>query len=135
MQLTPFTASYSWGIRLVLIVYSVGFLIGTFTHISHIIHHGILVHPVPLAISIYWDALTLLDPLTAIVLWWKPQLGIKLALAIMVSDISLNTYTYLAGYFGPVIPNMVPLYLFDQALFGLFVFVTAPLVQRQFKEL
>jgi hypothetical protein len=46
----------------------------------------------------------------------------------MASDISVNTGVYLAGYFGPPTAHMVPLSLFEQALFGLFVFVTAPLL-------
>ncbi|GAA3974563.1 hypothetical protein [Hymenobacter antarcticus] len=53
-----------------------------------------------------------------------------MALAIMVADVCVNTATYLAGYFGPPVPNMVPLHLLDQALFGVFVFVTAPLAYR-----
>lgn len=127
--------SYPWKIRLVFIIYTAGFLIGTYTHAGHIIAHGILRHSAPIAISIYWDALTLLDPFTVAVLWWKPKLGIRLALGIMASDISLNTYHYLMGYAGPSVPGMVPLFLFDQALFGLFVFVTAPLVYQQLREL
>ena len=87
---------------------------------------GLLAFPVPLAIGVFWDALTLLDSLAAL-LWWRPQAGIRLALAIMVADVCVNSTTYLAGYFGPPVPNMVPLHLLDQALFGLFVFVTAPL--------
>ena len=110
--------------------YSIGFLVGTYTHAAGLAQHGWLAYPVPLAIGIYWDALTLLDPLTVGLLWWQPKAGLRLALAIMASDISLNTYVYLAGYLGPPVPNMVPLTLFDQTLFGLFLFVTAPLAYQ-----
>jgi hypothetical protein len=45
----------------------------------------------------------------------------------MGSDISVNTWVYVAGYFGAPTAHMVPLSLFEQSLFGLFVFLTAPL--------
>ncbi|MFD1874860.1 hypothetical protein [Hymenobacter bucti] len=87
--------------------------------------------PVPFAIGLYWDALTVLDLLTVLLLWWRPKLGLWLAVAIMVSDISVNTRVYLAGYFGAPRAHMVPLSLFEQSLFGLFVLLTAPLAYTQ----
>ena len=123
-------AGYPAAVKLIFAVYSIGFLAGTYTHTAGLLQRGFLAFPVPLAIGIFWDALTLLDPLAVALLWWRPIAGIRLALAIMISDVSVNTYVYLAGYFGPPAPNMVPLSLFDQALFGLFVFVTAPLGYR-----
>ncbi|OUJ69877.1 hypothetical protein BXP70_25765 [Hymenobacter crusticola] len=115
-------------VRGIVLVYSVGFLIGTYTHTQGIIDHGWLAFPVPLPVGLYWDALTFLDPLTVLLLWRRPRLGLGVATAIMVSDVSVNTAVYRAGYLGPSVPHMVPLSLFDQALFGLFVVVTAPLV-------
>jgi hypothetical protein len=114
-----------WGI---LLVYSLGFLIGTYTHVHGVLTHGWLAGPVPLAIGLYWDALTFLDPLTVLLLWRSPRVGLAVAVTIMVSDVSVNTFVYQAGYFGPPTPHMVPVSLFDQALFGLFVVLTAPLV-------
>ncbi|GAA4017329.1 hypothetical protein GCM10022408_33600 [Hymenobacter fastidiosus] len=116
--------------RIILLVYTICLLVGTYTHARGLVHKGFLAYPVPLAIGLYWDALTVLDPLAAVLLWWRPKAGLWLTLAIMVSDISVNTAVYLAGYFGPPVPHMVPLTLFDQALFGLFVLVTAPLVYK-----
>jgi hypothetical protein len=112
----------------IFLVYSLGFLIGTYTHTQGVFAHGWLAWPVPLAIGMYWDALTFLDPLTVLLLWRRPLLGLWFAVVLMVSDVSVNTWVYWAGYLGPPIPHMVPLSLFDQALFGLFVMVTAPLV-------
>lgn len=108
--------------------YSIGFLAGTYTHAWGILRKGFLATPVPIAIGVYWDSLTFLDPLTVFLLWWRPKVGLCLAVAIMASDISINTLVYLAGYFGPPIARMVPLSLLEQALFGLFVFMTAPYV-------
>ena len=111
-----------------LVVYSLGFLVGTYTHARGIWAHGFLAAPVPSAIGVYWDMLTLLDPLAVFLLWWRPRAGLWLAVAIMASDIAVNTRVYLAGYFGPPRAHLVPLSLFEQALFGLFVFLTTPRV-------
>jgi len=97
------------------------------------VRYGLLAIPVPLAIGIYWDALALIDPLTVMLLWWKPKVGVRLALLVIASDICVNTGGYLAGYFGPPVPGMVPLTLFEQALFGLFVFVTGPVAYHSLR--
>jgi hypothetical protein len=125
--ITGFTSSARL-VKIIRWVYTLGFLVGTYTHARGILGKGFLAAPVPISIGVYWDVLTLLDPLTVLLLWWRPKAGLWLAVAIMGSDISVNTLVYLAGYFGPPIAHMVPLSLFDQALFGLFVFVTAPLI-------
>lgn len=125
--LTTWLAGYPRLLQIVRWVYSIGFLAGTYTHAKGILAKGLLATPVPPAIGLYWDALTLLDPLTVLLLWGRPKVGLWLAVAIMGSDISVNTLVYLAGYFGPPTAQMVPLSLFEQSLFGLFVFLTAPL--------
>ena len=123
-------SDYPTEVKLLFAIYSICFLAGTYTHVVDLVKHGFLASPVPVAIGIYWNALTLLDPLALVLLWWRPKTGIRLALVIMISDLCVNTGVYLAGYFGLPVPNMVPLHLFDQALFGLFLFVTAPLAYR-----
>ena len=114
-------------VKAIFIVYTVCFLVGTYTHISGLVRRGFLAFPVPMAVGLFWDALTGLDFIAAVLLWYRPKAGIRLALAIMILDVCINTGTYLAGYFGPPVANMVPLHLLDQALFGMFVFGTAPL--------
>ncbi|MGI4874338.1 MAG: hypothetical protein ACRYFX_24540 [Janthinobacterium lividum] len=121
-------------LQLVRWVYSLGFLAGTYTHLRGILAHGFLATPVPPIIGVYWDTLTVLDPLTVLLLWRRPPVGLWLAVAIMGSDISVNTLVYLAGYFGPPAAHMVPLSLFEQSLFGLFVFLTAPLAYSNFNN-
>lgn len=123
--------SYAWPIRLVLAVYSVCFLIGTYTHAASILRRGLLAFPVPVGIGVFWDALTLLDPLAAGLVWWRPRVGLPLAAGLMAVDISVKTHVYLAGYLKPPVAGLVPLSLLEQALFGVFVFVTAPWVYRQ----
>lgn len=128
---TASTLSYAWPLRVVLAIYAACFLIGTYTHAASIVRRGLLAFPVPVGIGVFWDALTLLDPLTAGLVWWRPRIGVPLAAGIMAVDISVNTHVYLAGYFGPAVAGLVPLSLLEQALFGVFVFVTAPAVYRQ----
>ena len=129
--LNTWLSPYPRFLKLILWIYSLGLLSGTYTHARGIIAKGFLATPVPLVIGVYWDTLTLLDPLTVLLLWRRPQAGLWLAMAIMLSDVSVNTLVYLAGYFGPPTVHMVPLSLFEQSLFGLFVFTTAPLAYSQ----
>ena len=124
-------SEYPRSVTVIFVVYTICFLVGTYTHAAGLVQRGFLALPVPFAIGVFWDALTLLDPLAAVLLWWRPRAGIRLALAIMAADVCVNTATYLAGYFGRPMPNMLPLSLLDQALFGLFVFITAPLAYHQ----
>lgn len=114
--------------KIILIVYSVGFLVGTCTHTAGIIRQGFLAYPAPLALNIYWDLLTLLDPLTVVLLWTRIKAGIGLALVIMVTDIIINSYAYTQGIFGEPVAGMIPTSLFSQSMFGLFVFATAPVL-------
>jgi hypothetical protein len=131
MRLTTWPAGAPQSLQIARWVYTIGFLAGTYTHARGILTHGFLATPVPVAIGFYWDTLTVLDPLTVLLLWWRPKLGLWLAVAIMGSDISVNTWVYVAGYFGVPTAHMVPLSLFEQSLFGLFVFLTAPLASAQ----
>ena len=124
-------SEYPRSVTVIFAVYTICFLVGTYTHAAGLVQRGFLALPVPFAIGVFWDALTLLDPLAAVLLWWRPRAGIRLALAIMATDVCVNTTTYLAGYFGRPVPNMLPLSLLDQALFGLFVFITAPLAYHR----
>jgi hypothetical protein len=104
--------------RVILFFYSVGFLIGTYTHLYNIITRGFLSisHLVPWYVNLYWDSLTLFDPLAAILIWFKLRDGLLLAIAIMATDLMINTYSYyLSGWFGNVIPGMVPATLLLQS--------------------
>ncbi|GAA3974553.1 hypothetical protein GCM10022407_20270 [Hymenobacter antarcticus] len=47
---------------LIFAVYTICFLVGTYTHTAGLARRGFLAFPVPLAIGVFWDALTLLDP-------------------------------------------------------------------------
>ena len=121
--------TYPTAVKIILIVYSIVFLVGTYTHTIGIIRHGLLAFPASLALNVYWDALTLLDPLTVVLLWIRLKVGVIMAVVIMVSDVIINSYAYGQGVFGEPVPGMVPVFLLLQALFCLFVLVTAPLLR------
>lgn len=125
-------ARYPRTVKVFFGVYSVCLLAGTYTHVKDLLVHGFLAAPVPVAIGLYWNLLTLLDPLAALLLWWRANLGIILTAIIIASDLIINTVVYLAGYFGPPTPHLVPLSLslFEQSLFGLFVFVTGSIAYQ-----
>jgi|GEM_PF-6544838 len=115
--------------HVILFFYSVGFLIGTSTHLYNIIVSGFLSvsHLAPWYVNLYWDSLTLLDLLASILIWYKLRQGVILAIAIMATDIIINTYSYLSGWFGVLVSAMVPIGLLMQSVFGTFIFVTATL--------
>jgi hypothetical protein len=58
-------------------------------------------------------------------IWIKLREGLLLAIAIMATDIIINSYSYLSGWIGEIVPGMVPVALLMQSVFGAFVFITA----------
>ena len=112
----------------ILAIYSIGFLVGTCTHVLGLVLHGFLAYDAPLLMNVYWDLLTLLDPLAILLLWVRIKFGLALAIIIMVTDISINSYAYVQGVFGEPALGMIPMSLFLQSMFGLFVLATAPVL-------
>lgn len=100
------------------IVWSIGFLIGTTTHVLDIVNYGWLPYEFrPLPWNIYWTSLVFLDPLAALLIWVRVPWGLFLGTAIMASNILVNAWTaFIAGY---------PEFYFSlgaQSAFGAFVF-------------
>ncbi|MBN3808690.1 hypothetical protein [Paraburkholderia sp. Ac-20347] len=78
-------------------LFAVCLLAATFNHVHAILQNGWLWdygygNRIALASKIYWDALTFLDPLAALLLFVKPRLGIWLTVSIIFSDVVHNTY-------------------------------------------
>ncbi len=97
-------------------------------------YNGFFAQKAPLLFNLYWDSLTLFDPLTVLLLWTRPRAGVGLAVGIMLTDIPVNAYSYASGYFGPPVPGMITTWLFTQSLFATFVFVTAPVVLEKLRQ-
>jgi hypothetical protein len=88
--------SYPRWVKLTLSVYAIAFLIGTSTHLNVLLHGWWFVHHPFL--NTYWTSLTFLDPLVVFLLLRSPRAGLILALAIMLTDVGINslaTYLYL----------------------------------------
>jgi hypothetical protein len=82
-------------------------------------------HPgYPLATVVVWNALTVLDPLAAALLFWKPRVGVLFTLAIMLADVGHNSWA-VAAHGAMVWPVVI------QAAFLMFVAATAPLIWRE----
>jgi hypothetical protein len=78
---------------IVLGIWVLCFLIGTFTHTRTLLGHGWLPYDwVPLPMNIFWTLLTFADPLAALLLLIRRNAGIVLGLAIMISDVAINTW-------------------------------------------
>jgi len=88
--------SYPRWVQFILAVYALAFAIGTSTHLNAILHGSWVPHHPFL--NAYWASLTLLDPLVVFLLFRSPRAGLLLALAVMLTDVGINslaTYLYL----------------------------------------
>ena len=102
------------------IVWTICFLIGASSHAWDILNYGWLPYTyMPLPFNVFWTALLPLDLIAALLIWIRPRVGALLGLAIMLTDVAVNGWTY----FGAGINEMqFPLLL--QSLFMLFVIAT-----------
>jgi hypothetical protein len=46
----------------------------------------------PVSLNAYWTALTFFDPLAAVLLLWRPRIGLIAALLIISSDVAINFF-------------------------------------------
>lgn len=103
------------------VIWTAGFLAGTYTHALDILNYGWLPYEFrPLPWNLYWTSLVILDPLAAILVWVRTQAGLILGVAIMASNVLVNGYTaFVVGY------KEFYFALTLQSLFALFVFWVA----------
>jgi hypothetical protein len=121
--------SYPTWVKLTLTMYSIAFLIGTTTHLIALLNGWWLPHH-PL-INTYWGSLTFLDPLVVFLLLRLPRAGLLLALAIIASDVGINSLaTYL--YFDSDGHYTVDYFVQLQTAFLGFVLGSAPFLWAQF---
>ena len=105
-------------------------LMGSSTHIMWAIEHGLLSknYHANFFSMVFWDSLTFLDPLAAILLFVKPKAGVYLTLFIITADIIHNNVFYLDELYvnAPPLEEWLVKYwmILGQILFGLFVWVT-----------
>ena len=81
--------------RPVLVVFSVCLAAACAVHLADLWRHGWLpYHFAPLALNVYWTALTFFDALAAVLLLWQPRTGLALTLLIITSDVTLNLFAH-----------------------------------------
>jgi hypothetical protein len=79
--------------RPVLILFSLCLLGACIGHLIQVWQGGWLPYRfAPLSLNAYWTALTIFDPLAAILLVCRPRAGLFLALLIITSDVALNFF-------------------------------------------
>jgi hypothetical protein len=111
---------YPNSIKLLLVIYIIGFAVGTTNHTIGLINGGLFPYVnVPLWKNIYWTALTFFD-LFAIFLIFKSIIpALWISNLIIISDVIINTKGF--QFF-----NDFNIYF--QILFGLYILITTPII-------
>ena len=91
----------------VLTILTICLVIGGAVHVLDIVRGGVFPYRfAPLPVNVYWTSLAVLDLLAAFLLWRRRRFGLTLTVAIMLSDVAVNSYvTYglnLAASFAPL---------------------------------
>lgn len=114
--------------RFCYLVYFVGFLTGTTTHTIDNIANGLFGYTnFHIALNIYWTSLTLLDPLSILLLILAPEAGLVLSAFVMISDLAVNYGVILHLH------QSLNYAVICQLVFGTFLFATMPHVSKKLK--
>jgi len=118
------------------IVYALCLAGATINHVRALLAHGWMPEGLPSATALYWDSLTFLDPLAALLLFLRPRTGIALTVGIIVSDVAHNLWfvaghSLRASFFEDVTSSA---FMMSQIAFLLFVAATAPVAWRGTKQ-
>ena len=83
---------------LIRLVYALCLAGATYNHARIVVEHGLTwdYGGLPLLVSSFWTALTLIDPLAVILLLARPKHGMVLTVAIIVNDVVINSWVGLA---------------------------------------
>lgn len=109
--------------RVARVIWALCLGLGTCMHVAALVF-GWNDGDLPTATVVYWNALTLLDPLAAVLLFLRPRVGVLLTVAIMVSDVAHNVWALRAL-------DIVLWPVIAQAVFLVFVLATARLIWRE----
>ena len=92
----PSTVQRYLAARVFRVLWIIGFLIGTSTHVADIVIGGINTYAeFPVALRLFWLSLTVLDPLVVALLMMRRRSGVVLGLVVILTDISVNWSVYL----------------------------------------
>lgn len=120
------TRSTADRLRLViLVVWIAGFLIGTASHVLDLISGGTDAYDeFPTPLRMFWLSLTVLDPLTALLLLLRKLAGIILGVVVILADIAVNWTVFFTIGGNPLFGVV------NQTLFAVFLLATAPVLWR-----
>ncbi|WP_244288273.1 hypothetical protein [Leptospira congkakensis] len=105
----------------IIIIYSIGFSIGTISHAIDITKMGFLGYSfAPFLLNVFWTSLVVLDPLVILLFFLRYRFAILLAVIIMIFDIFINFVYGLLTESNPILLGLI-----TQIPFGCFVFMTA----------
>lgn len=110
--------------KVILAIQSISMLGGASTHLMWLINNGFLSekYDAPFFSMVFWDSLTFLDPLAAILLIAKPKIGVWLTTTIIVVDVFHNSVLLPLLTSGDIFPlNWMTI---SQDAFLLFVLLT-----------
>ncbi|MFT5822093.1 MAG: hypothetical protein ACI8ZM_003349 [Crocinitomix sp.] len=116
--------------KLILIIQAICMLMGTSTHVKWVVDNGFLSenYNANLFTTLFWDSLTFLDPLAALLLFIKPKTGVYLTFFIIVIDVIHNNLFYWNELYvnAPSFSQWLVQYwmILGQILFALFVTIT-----------
>ena len=117
---------YPNSIKLVLVIYILGFAIGTTNHAIGLIKGGFLPYTyVPLWKNIYWTALTFLDFLAIFFIFKSLLPALWISNLIIISDVLINTKGL--QFFNDF-------NIFFQILFGLYIVSTTPMIILKYRK-
>ncbi len=102
------------------VIWLIGFLVGTTTHMTDVIVGGVNVYSgFPPGVRLFWLALTIMDPVVVALIIFRRRSGIVLGCSVMLVDIATN-WTVFA-----VVGGLSLFGVISQSLFGALIFITA----------
>ncbi|MEZ3160987.1 hypothetical protein AB1K54_10645 [Microbacterium sp. BWT-B31] len=113
----------------ILVVWITGFLIGTASHVLDLIVGGADTYSeFPPTLRVFWLSLTVLDPLTLLLLLLRKRAGIALGLVVILADITVNWTVFFTIGGNPLFGVV------NQTVFAIFLLATAPALWRWFRS-
>jgi hypothetical protein len=104
-----------------------GYLVGTTTHIADLVLGGDEPYAgFPAVVRVFWVSLTLVDPLTAVLLVLRRRPGIVLGVVVILVDLAVNWTVFATS------DGLAPFGLINLTVFGAVVLVTARPLWRWF---
>ena len=123
--------NHSKKVKVILLLYIVGFTIGTITHTIDIFKGGFLPYSnAPLWKNIFWTSLTLLDFLAIVLIIQSIIPALMLSNLIVISDVVVNSLGVRLQNLTDVGSNYR---LHLQMLFCIFIIITTPLILKEYQ--